>query len=198
MDLSQKSIVWVHRFGDKVASYRYRAQIPCEQVAKINGYRTAMNDGEADIVVFSKPNGDELPMARQAKLDGAKVVVDFSDDHFNRDDAYRQFSELADGIVCGSTIMRGLIYDYVKKDSVSIPDPYEQPEREPHADGDKFIWFGHIRNIGEIQRVSHILADRKLLIATGPQTHVSGRAIWGPEALGQALAASNIAILSKQ
>ena len=35
--MSDKNIVWVSRYGNTLASYRYRAQIPCQEVAKING-----------------------------------------------------------------------------------------------------------------------------------------------------------------
>jgi len=192
--MSAKNVVWVHRFGDTLASYRYRAQIPCEQVAKINGYKTAMNDGEADIVVFSKPNADELPIARQAKADGAKIVVDFADDHFQRDDTYHQFAEIADGIVCASDIMRGRIYDYVKRDSVSIPDPYEYEEVAPHADGDNYLWYGHVGNFPELISVMGVLGERKLRVVSGPQ-QIPNVIRWSKESMVKAFQVSNIVIL---
>jgi len=195
--MSQKSIVWVHRYGERVASYRYRASIPCSEVGKINGYTTAINDGEADIVVFSKPNAEELPMARKAKEDGAKVVVDFADDHFSRDDTYNQFAELADGIVCASNVMRGRIYDYTKRDSVAIGDPYEQEECEPHADGDNFLWFGHIGNWQEVVTASAHMGERKMRVVTGPQ-QIPDTIPWSPENMKKAFAMSNIVILPTQ
>lgn len=194
MDLSAKSIVWVNRYGDTMASYRYRAQIPAQEVAKINGYTTYMNDGEADIVVFSKPNAEELPMARQAKADGAKVVVDFADDHFQRDDSYHKFAELADGIVTSSTVMRGRIYDYVKRDSVVINDPYEFAECAPHAEGDDFLWFGHIGNFDELTMAAPFMGERKLRVVSGPQ-HVPGVIPWSVKNMESAFAQSNIVIL---
>ena len=189
-----KSIVWVHRYGENLASYRYRARIPSQEVAKIKGYKTALNDGEADIVVFSKPSAAELPMARQAKIDGAKIIVDFADDHFQRDDTYHQFAGLADGIVCASDIMRGRIYDYVGKESVAIPDPYEQEEQAPHADGNDFLWFGHIGNWREVEMASQFMGSRKMRVVTGPQP-LPGVIPWSPENIKQALSVSNIVIL---
>lgn len=168
--------------------------IPSQEVAKHNGFKTAINDGEADIVVFSKPNLEELPMAKQAKLDGAKIVVDFADDHFQRDDTYFQFADLADGIVCASTVMRGRIYDYVKKDSVAIPDPYEFDEVEPHAEGDNFLWFGHIGNWQEVVTAADFMGERKLRIVTGPQ-QFPNTIPWSPENLKSAFGMSNIVIL---
>lgn len=192
--MSAKSIVWVHRYGDNLASYRYRAKMPCDEVGKINGYTTAMNDGEADIVVFSKPNAEELPMARQAKADGAKIVVDFADDHFQRDDTYTQFAEIADGIVCASNVMRGRIYDYVKRDSVAIPDPYEQEERAPHADGDNYLWFGHIGNFEELTKIMSVMGERKIRVVSGPQP-IPGVITWSKENMVKAFEMSNIVVL---
>lgn len=193
--MSEKQIVWVHSLGDTVASYRYRAQIPAAEVGKLNGYKTAINGGDADIVVFSKPVAGELEIAEKAKLGGAKIVVDFCDDHFQRDDTYLKFADIADGIVCASDIMRGRIYDYTKKHSATIPDPYEQAECEPHADGDVFIWFGNSVNLKDIANIAHLIKDRKLIVATGPTAPRGIQPIQGPHMLAQALAQANIALL---
>ena len=196
--MSAKSVVWVHPFGPAVASYRYRAQIPCEQVGKINGYTTAINDGEADIVVFSKPTVEQMELLKKVKDEGATIVVDFSDDHFNHSRAgpvYRDFVAAADHIVTGSDVMRGRIYDYVKRDSTVLPDPYEQDEIAPHADGEELLWFGHSLNLPEIMQMSDTLQGRKVKIASGPISPNGGPVIWGPEALGKALAEANVVLL---
>jgi len=198
--MSAKSIVWVHPFGPSVASYRYRAAIPCEEVAKINGYTTAMQDGEADIVVFSKPSAEQFPIAQKAKADGAKIVVDLADDHFDHPvvgPIYREFVALADGLVTGSNVMRGRIYDYVKRDSVVLADPYEHDECAPHADGEEFLWFGHIRNFHEIQSVFPFMGQRRLRVVTGPQK-IAGTIQWSEQAMKQVLALSNIVLLPTQ
>lgn len=198
--MSAKSIVWVHPFGPSVASYRYRAAIPCEEVGKINGYTTAMQDGEADIVVFSKPSEEQLPIAQKAKADGAKIIVDLADDHFGHSKVgpvYRQFVELSDGLITGSEVMRGRIYDYVKRDSVVLPDPYEQAECAPHANGDSLLWFGHIRNFNEVNIAAPMLQKRKLRVITGPQMF-PGTIQWTPENMQAVFAQSNIVILPTQ
>jgi len=189
----KKGVVWVNRYGENMASYRYRALTPSIEVAKYNGFATAVNNGEADIVVFSKPSREELPMARKAKDDGAKIVVDFSDDHFQRSETYSKFAALADGIVCASPIMRGRIYDYIKRDSVAIPDPYEQPESAPHADGTNYLWFGHIGNFQEVISSMPFLQGRTLRVVSGPPKipHVIQ---WTPKNMAEAFAQSNICI----
>lgn len=194
--MSAKSVLFLHRYGPGMASYRYRAQVPAEEVGKINGFRCGLNDaGDYDIVVVSKPAKEDLPLIEKVKRDGAKIVVDFADDHFQRDEAYHEYAKLADEMVCGTDVMRGRIYDYTKRHAVAIGDPYEQEETEPHADGDRYIWFGHNTNLPDISRVARLLVGRKVLIATGPKSGTSRPAIWGPEALGAALRASNIVLL---
>lgn len=191
-----KSVVWVHRLGNVMASYRYRAEIPCNEVAKINGFTTALNDGEADIVVFSKPYEGDLGIARKAKADGAKIVVDLCDDNFGTQEReiYTEFADLADAITTATTVMRGRLFDYVKKDAVVIPDPYEFDEVEPHADGDDYLWFGHMRNFPELVSVMKSMGKRKLRVVTGPQP-APNSIPWSPYTLRQVFAVSNRVIL---
>lgn len=190
------NVVWVNRFGPRMASYRYRAQIPAEEVGKINGFNTAVNNGEADIVVFTKPFREDIDAAWKYKAEGCKIVSDLSDDHFQDTEAetYRKFVEVSDAIVCASTVMRGRIYDYVKRDSVVIGDPYEQAECEPHANGDEFLWFGHQRNLRELVAVKDFLGERKLRIVTGPKAHEK-TIPWTLENMTKAFEMSNIVLL---
>ena len=192
--MSAKSIVWVHPLGPNAASYRYRAQIPAEEVSKHNGFTTAINGGDADIVVFSKPAMKEFPIAEQAKREGAKIVVDFSDDHFQRNDTYMQFAGLADSIICASDVMRARIYDYTKQHAVSISDPYEAEECEPHADGDQLLWFGHKTNMKAMLKVLPLLKGRPLRVVTGPKL-IPGTIMWTPNNMKNAFAVSNTVIL---
>jgi len=189
-----KNVVWVNRFGPVLASYRYRAEIPAQEVCKHNGFKTAINNGEADIVVYSKPWQEDLENAEKAKSEGAKIVVDFCDDHF-QDPMYHEFAKLADAIVCPTNAMRARIYDYTKRDSVAIGDPYEQPECKPHADSEtlNYLWFGHMGNLKDILDVSHILDGRRLRVVSGPQ-QIPSVIPWSPDNMRDAFAVSNIAL----
>ena len=189
------NVVFVHRLGPQMASFRYRTQVPVEQL-KALGWNAEINNGEADVVVFSKPIAEDVKSAKALKAEGAKIVVDMCDDHFNdiKAPTYREFAEIADGIVCGSTVMRGRIFDYVKRDSVAITDPYEFPECDPHADGDHYLWFGHQRNFGELAAVTGVMGDRKLRVVSGPKP--APQVIpWSPENLAKAFSISNIVVL---
>lgn len=190
----KKSVVWVNRFGPQLASYRYRAEIPAQEVAKYNGFTTAINNGDADVVIYSKPYKEDIEQARKAKSDGAKIVADLGDDHFAGDELYKEFATLADAIVCPTQTMRGRIYDYVKRDSVVIPDPYEFEEKEPHADGDNFLWFGHIGNFSELTKVMPFLGERKLRVVSGPNP-IPNVTPWSIENLKKTFEVSNIVLL---
>ena len=179
-----------------MASYRYRAEMPSQEVAKINGFKTALNDGEADIVVFAKPYAGDVEMAKKAKSEGAKIIVDLCDDNFGTPERelYLEMAELADAITTATPVMRARLYDYVKKDSVVIADPYEFEEVEPHADGDDYLWFGHMRNFPELVSVMKIMGKRKLRVVTGPQA-AQGAIPWSPYTMRQVFKASNRVIL---
>ena len=176
-----------------MASYRYRAAMPAEAVGKINGFRTAINNGEAEIAVYSKPTADDLEGATAAKAQGVKIIADLGDDHFATDQVYHDFAKLADAIVCPTQAMRARIYDYTKRDAAVIPDPYEQEESAPHADGENLLWFGNIVNIKDITNVSHLLAGRTLRVVSGPRL-LPTVIPWSPENIKIEFSRANIAL----
>lgn len=197
--MSEKSIVWISRFGEEMASFRYRAKIPAEEVGKLNGFKCSINDGEANIIVFTKPVGDDIALARQFKDQGAKIVLDFSDNHFTTPLAhvYRDIAPLADNIVCASDTMREIIREHTGKDAAIIPDPYEFEEVEPHAEGEFYLWFGHYRNFGEMTNCMNAMGERKLRVVTGPKA-IPGTVPWSLENLRKTFKMSNIVILPTQ
>lgn len=199
--MSEKNVLFLHRFGPSLASYRYRAQTPFEQVAKHNGFKTGINaPGDYDIIVVGKPHPDDFPVVESAKKEGAKIVVDFCDDHFEgkQGEMYRRMAVLADHITTGSEVMRARLQRYIERDAAVIPDPYEQPELPPHADGDKFLWFGHRSNINEILNWRPHLKGRNVKVATGPKPVEDMPVVWGPEHLRIALSEANIVLLPTQ
>ena len=135
-----------------MASYRYRSQIPCQELIK-RGVDAKINEGEADTVIFSKPLALDVSIAKQAREQGCRVIVDFCDPHFNHKElgpVYSEISQYANVITCPTKEMQNRILENLKKGSVVIPDPYEVDEKEPHADGESKLWFGHQRNLNEI------------------------------------------------
>lgn len=205
-DVSEKQVTWIHRYGDQLASYRYRAAMPAAEVGKINGFSCGVNrEGDADIVVFTKASMDDVQAAKQLKSEGAVIVADFQDDNFSGQmrPIYEEMSKIADHIVCPSVFMREKIQHEVGRWATVITDPYEFDEVEPHACGDHHLWFGHIRNFPELKLVMGAMGDRKLRVVTGPPQlatvrEIPGVIMWSKENLRKAFKLSNIVILPTQ
>lgn len=194
--------VWVHRFGPQMATYRYRAEIPAQEVSKLNGFKCGVNEGEADIVIFTKPCAADIDLAIKFKAEGAKIVSDLQDDHFSSPEAnvqnvYREMAKLSDALVCATDVMQGRIKQETGKDSVAIPDPYEFDEVEPHANGDNFLWFGHQTNFSALAGVTKLMGERKLRVVIGPKP-VPNTIPWSLENMKKAFSMSNIVILPTQ
>jgi hypothetical protein len=189
-----KSVVFMHRYGPTFASYRYRAEIPAE-ILRSMGRTANLNDGEAEILVLSKPCDEDLVLAQQAKAEGSKIVVDICDDHFDsKPDLYNGVCEIADQIVCASEIMQHRIKGYTGKGAAVIPDPYEIAESPPHAEGNDLLWFGHQRNLKELESVWQILQDRKLRVVSGPKA-IPNVIPWTPENIRAVLSQTNTVLL---
>ena len=188
------NVAFIHRGGEDMASYRYRTQIPAEQLA--DDYSVSINSGTADIVVFSKPVEEDIELAETCKNDGTKVVVDFCDDHFNHKSlgkVYRDIAKLADTLVCNSEAMQGVIFHETGRDSSAIDDPYEQERMEPHADGLDVLWYGHQRNLEEI--IPFVDKIEELSVCTGKNNKLNGYVTWSLEKQEEELAFANTVIL---
>lgn len=191
--MSDKNIVFIHRGGPEMASYRYRALVPATHLSRINGYSCAINGGAADILVFSKPMIDDVDMLKAAKKEGCKIVVDFCDDHFDKNAHYKFIAKEADLVVCPTPVMADRILEHTGRlaDHV-IPDAYEHEEKEPHAEGFNLLWYGHKSNLQDIKMwVPHIRDPWKLSIATGPNYPEADKNKWGVEAIAEELSKAN-------
>ena len=188
-----KQVVFMHRYGPTLASFRYRAEMPAQYLNR-HGFDAQLNDGLADILVLSKPSEPDLVLAREAKAQGCKVVVDICDDHFQKKgDLYHGVCDLADQIVVASNIMRDRVVEYTGKTPEVIDDPYEQPESPPHAEGRSLLWFGHKRNLQELEAVSKFLEDRNVYVVSGPG-EIPNVIQWSPDNMKQVFEKSNTAL----
>jgi hypothetical protein len=128
-------ISFIHGGGPQMASYRYRARIPA------NSLGASINNLEADILIFAKPMPEEISFARDRKNWGAKIIVDFCDDHFEWN-SYQEMAALADIVTCSTPVLA----EKIPRPCYVIPDTYEFPEKEPHCNGSNLLWFGHSVN----------------------------------------------------
>lgn len=192
------AVAWVHRSPD-LASFRYRAAVPARECEKL-GIKTQINGGNASVVVFSKPVAEDLDLAGSAIKSGAKVVVDFCDDHFGSGKLgglYRNMGELATRIVAPTAEMAKRVLGYTGREATVIPDAYENDLCAPHAVGNQALWFGHRLNLPDMEphipTVAH--AGFALDIATGPTYKNEQWVHWGPAALSKCLAKTNLVLL---
>lgn len=179
-----------------MASYRLRVQIPAAQL-QTHGYKTSINGGEGDFIVFSKPTKDDVENIRRVKASGAKAIVDICDDHFQNPfwaETYTTCAKEADRVVCSSEEMAKRIYLKTGVCAQVVPDPWEFEEK-PHARGDKFLWFGHQLNIGEITKYQVVTKTLDIRYCTGSNGILPKYTAWSESALRGELAMADVAIL---
>lgn len=177
-----------------MASYRYRSFIPVQELIK-QGIDAKLNEGEADTVVFSKPLDVDVPIAKQAREQGCRVIVDFCDDHFNHSQlghVYSEISQYANVITCPTSEMQDRILEKLKKGSVVIPDPYECDKYKPHAEGEKKLWFGHQRNLSEILPY---ISKYPITVCTGENEHLTDYIKWSIESQEICLRKANLVLI---
>lgn len=215
-----------------LASARYRVLIPAQQLARLGhqvqvatlppqGWPAEVRDAACDVLVISKsmhaPNEE---LARAMKARGAKIVVDFCDDHFAHPQIgphFRALAGLADVIVASTDAMADSIRRNVQRESIVITDPVEGPRGAPafapRLPQLRIVWFGHPTNLGglharapELQALARRVPVR-LAVVTTPAPEVQALAAglaggapieaivvpWSTEATWQALADCDLA-----
>lgn len=180
----------MHSCGYEMASFRYRAAIPLENMGPmlVDGM---LNNPRADVLVFAKPMPEDVPTALQAHEEGRSVIVDFCDDHFDHPH-YERMAHIADVVTCPTEAMadviRGIGYS---REIVVIPDPYEYPEAAPHCAGANLLWFGHNTNIESLMRVIRMLDDYPLMIVSNTPWAMP----WSEAEMKRQLAAADIVVI---
>jgi hypothetical protein len=169
-------------WGESLASSRYRATIPAQQI-----HRLGVQQG-TDWLVIGKHGWD---WDRQTK--GFKqVCFDICDDHFDKADGehYRLGCKKADLVSCNSEEMARVIKERTGRNAVVIPDPYEQRE-QPARVHDRLLWFGHQSNLIDI--LPWVESLRNLEIVSGAR--VNGITQWSPEAMEGAFERAGLVII---
>lgn len=177
---------FIHCGDERSASYRYRAAIPAQELG------LALNDKDAGILIFAKPQPDELLMIGKAKARGAKIIVDFCDDHLEWLH-YQEALRMADAVTCPTPEMAAVIAGYGKHATV-IPDPYEYPEVAPHVRWKgRLLWFGywHETNKASLERILPQLRGEDLRIVS----NFEGSIPWSYRTMLQEFARADIVVL---
>lgn len=180
-------VSFIH-WGDKTqASWRYRANIPARELG------LTLNDLTADTLIFAKPQVGELMTLASAKARGARIIVDFCDDHFDWP-WYKEFLRMADLATCPTEVMAGIIKGH--RDDISpvvIAEPYEYPQEKPHCVGDNLLWFGHFTNQAGILRIKEELGPNTNLRVIG--SHPGATRAWSYETMLEEFAKADIVII---
>ena len=182
-----QTVSFIHS-APELASYRYRAAMPAKEIG------AEINDYSRDILVFSKPQVDELNKAEMLVKQLKTIVLDICDDHFGHQyigPIYRDFLKIASAVSCPTKKMAERIREFTNLPIVVIPDPYEMDEVEPHAEGDKLIWFGHQVNLKAIE--PHLNLPN-LTIVTGCNAESSPYVPYSKERLDKEMRLANIAL----
>lgn len=160
----------------RLASTRYRALIPARELnrrgwgARVTTFAEAEllgPDFSADTVVISKTTDPAtLKVIRQAQKNGARLVLDMCDSHFDNPEVgayHKKLCEISDAIVASTPEMARVIKQESGKDAVVIGDPYEgkrgNPKCDPVMSKVKLLWFGHTSNLDALVQTIPKLRD---------------------------------------
>ena len=169
-------------WGAHLASSRYRAIIPAQQLQKL-GVGIG-NDwliiGKHGWVWGKETEGFE------------RVCFDICDDHFDGPfgDHYRSGVMRADLVTCNSDEMARVIYEKTGREAVVIPDPYEQPEEKPRIHN-HLLWFGHQSNLVDVLP----WMDRLPMLEVVTGSKINGVTQWSPEVMDRAFSRAGLVII---
>ena len=127
--------------GEHLASARYRSIIPAFELSKLG-----VGLGK-DWLILGKHN-----WKWEDQITGYhSICYDVCDDHYS--DAWAEHYTIntlrSDLVTTNSDELKRIIWEKTGRDAVVIPDPYEQPEKEPKI-GPNLLWYGHHTNLIDI------------------------------------------------
>ncbi|MEK9894962.1 MAG: hypothetical protein VW518_00865, partial [Burkholderiaceae bacterium] len=121
------TVSFFHSGGPVMASYRYRATIPAQQIG------ATLNDETAKVWVLAKPVPADVTRLTRALADTI-IVMDVCDPHFHTAH-YQTLLRQAHLVTVPTEWMADYIRSSFGREATVIPDPYEFPARTPHVFG---------------------------------------------------------------
>ena len=189
--MSAPSVGYCAPHDAKLASWRLRVDLP----RRHHGLRW-YDESVGDVCFFYKHYDGDPEKARRFAKQGRSIVFDITNDWFDSDLGahYRGMAEVADVLTCSSETLLGRIKKHTGKDAVFIPDPNEQPEREPHTHGSRVCWFGHAVNLESLRNAIKVLPQIEVEIVTNVKHDKITE--WTPDAQAEALAKADIVLIT--
>lgn len=154
-----------------------------------------------------------LDKVRQIKERGAKLVVDYTDNHFRNPnivgDFYRTIRSSIDAIVVPSQRMKDHLGSYWDGPVTIIPEPIEVAVREPKSETSlasqpiTALWFGHVTNLEYLFKFMatemHKAPPERLIILTNnnPAQAVKQAVAFAPKKTKVALGEWSLAAMEK-
>ena len=178
------NVSFCHPGTEAMASYRYRCLMPSRELS------ARINDPSAEVLVFCKPDKQDLPWAMRARNEGRAVIVDVCDMHFNFPH-YIELIKMADVVTCPTQWFADFLREDYGIEAEVIADPYELPELLPHCRGGKLLWFGHGLNLDSLMRVYPQITDYPVKIIS----NVEGVIPWSQENMLRELADADIVLM---
>ncbi len=152
-----------------LASARYRALIPAMQLARLGhevqvaslppgGWPQDLLNLRFDTAIISKSfHIENEKLASSLRENGARIVVDFCDDHFTHPQFgphCHRLAELADQVVASTEAMAEAVARHTAKSSIVISDPVEGSRGtalfSPRFPNVRILWFGHPVNLDSL------------------------------------------------
>jgi hypothetical protein len=151
--------------NSNLASVRLRTAVSLRGMAGF-GIECIVTDGNqyssTDLIIAGKIDylsDPSRPMRwlsymADGKSRGARVIIDYTDNHLGQDSPagqfYRESLNLADGVIVSSEVLRDEVRKYFDKYIRVIEDPIEVEIIAPKPRSSKFpsaLWFGHSSNL---------------------------------------------------
>jgi hypothetical protein len=151
-----------------------------------------VNDLAANVLVFCKPQRQEVIEARVAISKGKRIVVDICDDWLKEYPWYMEMIRMADAVTCPTHEMANRIYARGTEPTI-IPDPYEFEQAEPHCAGNRLLWFGHGTNIADLKAALPLLLSYPLRVVS----NIPGTIPWSVPTLLDEMAHADIAVFPR-
>lgn len=177
-------ISFCHYGTEKMASYRYRAWIPAQELG------ADINNPKADVIIFAKPIDQDVPHIIAAQKRGRIVIADFCDMHFNLP-YYNLILKTANAVTCPTQWMSDFIRLEYGIEVDVVPDPYEYEEKEPHCNGKKLLWYGQAQNMDSLTRIKPLLEGYELAVVS----NVEGMIPWSIPNMIEQFAIADIVVM---
>jgi len=179
----------------RIASTRYRVLMPAQQLDRL-GHQVQIAtlppgpvppgflQVPCDVLVFSKSfRPEHEPLIEAARARGAKVLADYCDDHFGREDIgawHTRLAKTADIVVASTPAMADAVRAHAGREAIVITDPIEgrrgAPAFAPRLPSLRVLWFGNHNNLMSIvdrmaqvrELAARVALDITILTTPGP------------------------------